>query len=152
MAILGFELEEILRVLALVEAQELERFVWKDEERSIRIVRQRSPQSKGSAIATIPEGQPLFPTAPRLVRRKKKQETSFMEPLSNPDEIRITAPMVGTFYRSEKSGSPPIIEVGQMITKGMPIGIIEAMKIYSEIPSEVEGIVVSIPARDGRRA
>ena len=58
--------------------------------------------------------------------------------------------MVGVFYRTGKPGDPPLIEVGQRIVRDQPIGIIEAMKIFSEIPAEHGGIVVAIPANDGQ--
>jgi acetyl-CoA carboxylase biotin carboxyl carrier protein len=58
--------------------------------------------------------------------------------------------MVGVYYRAGKPGDPPLVEVGQLIAKDQPIGIIEAMKIFSEIPAEQGGMVVAIPAKDGQ--
>lgn len=56
--------------------------------------------------------------------------------------IEIKSPMIGTFYRSANPDSPPIISVGDKVTKGQTVCIIEAMKLFNEIESEVSGTVV----------
>jgi acetyl-CoA carboxylase biotin carboxyl carrier protein len=58
--------------------------------------------------------------------------------------ITVTAPLVGTFYRSPSPESPPFVEVGDRVKKGQVICIIEAMKLMNEIESEVDGIVVRV--------
>jgi acetyl-CoA carboxylase biotin carboxyl carrier protein len=55
--------------------------------------------------------------------------------------ITITAPLVGTFYRSPSPEAAPFVEVGDRVTKGQVICIIEAMKLMNEIESEADGIV-----------
>jgi len=62
---------------------------------------------------------------------------------------RIEAPVMGVFYRAPKPGEPPYIEVGDIVEDGQPIGMIEAMKVFSEVLSEVSGRVREIPARSG---
>jgi len=66
------------------------------------------------------------------------------------DIARIEAPMIGVFYRASSPDSPPLVEVGDTIEVGQTIGLIEAMKVFSEIPSEVAGVVVEIPAENGK--
>ncbi|MCH8024531.1 MAG: acetyl-CoA carboxylase biotin carboxyl carrier protein, partial [Candidatus Marinimicrobia bacterium] len=56
----------------------------------------------------------------------------------------ITAPIVGTFYAAASPESPPFIKVGDRLTTGQTICIIEAMKIMNEIESDVDGTVVEI--------
>ena len=63
---------------------------------------------------------------------------------------QIPAPMVGVFYRAPSPDQPSYIEVGDKIEVGQTIGLIEAMKVFSEIPSEVAGEIVEIPARNGK--
>ena len=62
--------------------------------------------------------------------------------------ISIKAPLVGTFYSSPKPGEPPFVSVGDKIKEGQVICIIEAMKIFNEIESEVSGTVLEIVAKD----
>ena len=52
--------------------------------------------------------------------------------------------MIGTFYRSPNPETPPFINVGDEITPGKPVCIIEAMKLFNEIESEISGKVVKI--------
>jgi acetyl-CoA carboxylase biotin carboxyl carrier protein len=61
----------------------------------------------------------------------------------------ITAPMVGTFYRSPAPGEAPFVEIGKRITAGQPVCILEAMKLMNELEAEVSGEVVEILVENG---
>ena len=56
------------------------------------------------------------------------------------------APLVGTFYTSSKPGEPVFVNVGDKVSKGQVLCIIEAMKIFNEIESDFDGIIVEILA------
>ena len=56
--------------------------------------------------------------------------------------------MIGTFYRSSSPGKPPFVEIGDEITPGKVVCIIEAMKLFNEIESEVKGRIVKVLADD----
>lgn len=58
--------------------------------------------------------------------------------------VEIKSPMIGTFYRSANPDSPPFVSVGDKITKGQTVCIIEAMKLFNEIESEVSGTIVKV--------
>jgi acetyl-CoA carboxylase biotin carboxyl carrier protein len=62
--------------------------------------------------------------------------------------ITIKSPMIGTFYRSPSPGKPMFVEVGDEIAPGKPVCIIEAMKLFNEIESEVKGRIVKVLAED----
>jgi acetyl-CoA carboxylase biotin carboxyl carrier protein len=62
----------------------------------------------------------------------------------------VLAPIMGVYYRSPSPGEPPFVEIGDHVTAGDPIGTIEAMKVFSEVISEVTGVVVRIPADNGK--
>jgi acetyl-CoA carboxylase biotin carboxyl carrier protein len=61
----------------------------------------------------------------------------------------ITAPMVGTFYRSSAPGEPAFVEIGSRISAGQPVCILEAMKLMNELEAEVGGEVVEILVENG---
>ena len=61
----------------------------------------------------------------------------------------IISPLPGTFYRKPTPDAPPFAEVGQNIGAGDVIGLIEVMKQYSELSSEVAGTVVALLIEDG---
>jgi len=61
----------------------------------------------------------------------------------------ITAPMVGTFYEASSPEAGPFIAVGDTISEGQTLCIIEAMKVMNEIKSETSGTIIAIVAKDG---
>jgi acetyl-CoA carboxylase biotin carboxyl carrier protein len=58
--------------------------------------------------------------------------------------LTIKSPMIGTFYRSSAPGKPPFVEIGDDVTPGKAVCIIEAMKLFNEIESEVKGRIVKV--------
>ncbi len=64
--------------------------------------------------------------------------------------VPITAPMVGTFYRSPSPEAPPFVEVGHDIEPGKTVCIIEAMKLFNEIEAEARGKIVKILVENGQ--
>lgn len=56
----------------------------------------------------------------------------------------IKSPMIGTFYRSSSPDTPPFVSVGDKVSKGQTVCIIEAMKLFNEIESEISGTVVKV--------
>ncbi|MBC8037149.1 MAG: acetyl-CoA carboxylase biotin carboxyl carrier protein [Rhizobiales bacterium] len=62
----------------------------------------------------------------------------------------LKSPMVGTFYRSPSPGSPSFVEIGQSVTKGQTLCIIEAMKLLNEIESDAAGVVKAILVENGQ--
>ncbi|MEO8583632.1 MAG: acetyl-CoA carboxylase biotin carboxyl carrier protein [Flavitalea sp.] len=62
--------------------------------------------------------------------------------------ITIKSPMIGTFYRSSTPGKPPFVEIGDEVTTGKVVCIIEAMKLFNEIESEVKGRIVKMLVDD----
>jgi acetyl-CoA carboxylase biotin carboxyl carrier protein len=63
--------------------------------------------------------------------------------------IPIVAPMVGTFYRAPKPDAPPFVSEGDVVQSGQTVCVLEAMKMFNEIPSEVAGRVVGVLAENG---
>jgi acetyl-CoA carboxylase biotin carboxyl carrier protein len=76
------------------------------------------------------------------------QSVSDETPKSVTNLIEIKSPMVGTFYRSSGPDKPPFVQVGDMVQKGSPVCIIEAMKLFNEIESEVSGKIVKVMVED----
>ncbi|MEB3259723.1 MAG: acetyl-CoA carboxylase biotin carboxyl carrier protein [Cyanobacteriota bacterium] len=68
---------------------------------------------------------------------------------SRSDLQPITAPMVGTFYRSPAPGDPPFVDLGTRIRAGQTVCILEAMKLMNELEAEVAGEVVEILVENG---
>lgn len=74
---------------------------------------------------------------------KKAEESAKAE-----NYITVKSPMIGTFYRQQGPGKPLFVSVGDSIEKGQVVCIIEAMKLFNEIESEVSGKIVKVLVED----
>jgi len=93
-----------------------------------------------SSIQPAPQQQPQ--AAPVAEKPKQQAETSA------DNFVTIKSPMIGTFYRSQSPDKPPFISVGDAIEPGKVVCIIEAMKLFNEIESEVTGKIVKVLVED----
>jgi acetyl-CoA carboxylase biotin carboxyl carrier protein len=71
-------------------------------------------------------------------------------PVAAPSGAVVKSPMVGTFYRAAKPGSPPFASVGDRVSVGQPLCIIEAMKLMNELESDVAGVIEEILVDNGQ--
>ncbi len=78
----------------------------------------------------------------------KTEESEVPANSSTSNAVEVIAPLVGTYYQSPKPGSPPFVKEGDIISVGQTLCIIEAMKIFNEIESEVSGKIIKIVAQD----
>ncbi len=96
----------------------------------------------GAGLATPYEGMPAVPALGGAT------PTPSAPIPAAPKGVEITSPMVGTFYGTPEPGAPPYVAVGQRVTKGQVVCIIEAMKIMNEIESEYDGVVTAVLAEN----
>lgn len=95
--------------------------------------------------AQMPQAMPVPAAAPAPATQAPAAET----PTAGEDKyITVKSPMIGTFYRSPSPDKPVFVEVGQDIKKGDTVCIIEAMKLFNEIESEVSGKIVKVLVDD----
>jgi acetyl-CoA carboxylase biotin carboxyl carrier protein len=83
--------------------------------------------------------------APATAEEAPKAEESKTND-ANYDDVK--SPMIGTFYRSASPDKPPFVGVGDEVKKGDVICVIEAMKLFNEIESEVDGKIVKVLVDD----
>ena len=77
-------------------------------------------------------------------------ETKASEPAANSKKglLEIKSPIVGTFYRSSSPDKPPFVKVGDDISSGDIVCIVEAMKLFNEIETEISGKIVKVVVED----
>jgi acetyl-CoA carboxylase biotin carboxyl carrier protein len=97
---------------------------------------------KSTPVATTMAVAPA--TAPAVSTPSVTKATPTAEPVSGKKTLEIKSPMIGTFYRTANPDSPPFISVGDKVSKGQTVCIIEAMKLFNEIESEVSGTIVKV--------
>ncbi|MBD0329453.1 MAG: acetyl-CoA carboxylase biotin carboxyl carrier protein [Thermoleophilia bacterium] len=71
-------------------------------------------------------------------------------PVATEQLIRVESPMVGTFYRAPQPGSPPFVEVGDVVAPGQTLCLLEAMKLFNELKAEAAGTVRAVHVEDGQ--
>jgi acetyl-CoA carboxylase biotin carboxyl carrier protein len=96
----------------------------------------------------MPASQPALPSSGSASSGAGAPEKAKPAESANDNYITIKSPMIGTFYRSQGPGKPAFVEVGDDITPGKVVCIIEAMKLFNEIESEVKGRIVKVLAED----
>ena len=95
------------------------------------------PAAAPAYAAPAPAAAPAAGTAPAPAAAPKEEGSA------------ITSPMVGTFYRKPGPDSPAFASVGDVISEGQTLCIIEAMKVMNEIKAEVSGTITAVLVEDG---
>ena len=101
-----------------------------------------APMAGPQTYASQPQTVQSQSSAPAAEKSKPSAESS------TDNLITIKSPMIGTFYRSSSPGKPPFVEIGDEVTVGKVVCIIEAMKLFNEIESEVKGRIVKMLVDD----
>ncbi len=84
------------------------------------------------------------------IAHQKPQEPQVKEEIiSNTNYHIIKSPLVGTFYRSPSPEAPPFVEVGDIVSPGQTLCIIEALKVMNEIESDIKGKIENILVENG---
>lgn len=149
--------------MKLTEIQDLIKFVSKSgvnevelETKEVKIVIRTGKQQ--AAPAVVYQAAPQITTAPAQVAQpavtaapvQQAATPAATTPAANDESkyVTIKSPMIGTFYRSSSPEKPPFVNVGDDIEVGKPVCIIEAMKLFNEIESEVKGKIVKVLVND----
>lgn len=102
-----------------------------------------APAGPGMPAVAVPATQPSpVPAAPPVpVRAEPPEEGQHI--------VLIKSPMVGTFYAAPDPDSPPYVKVGDMVGPETTVCIVEAMKVFNQIPAEVSGRIVAVLVENG---
>ena len=95
----------------------------------------------------IPAQMPVAPQAAPAAPAPQAAEKPAAED-ENSKYITVKSPMIGTFYRASGPGKDPFVSVGDTVSVGSVLCIVEAMKLFNEIESEVSGKVVKVLVDD----
>ena len=115
-----------------IETKELKLHVKREPDQ--KVFKSTPVMAPVAAPVATPSAQVFSQPAPQQSSAPAKAEGS-----SGKKTVDIKSPMIGTFYRSSSPDSPPFVSVGDKVSKGQTVAIIEAMKLFNEIESEVKG-------------
>lgn len=147
------EIQELINLVAKTNLSEVKlingdfKLIIRSKEFSSGKAVQVVAPAPASQPATQVAVAPPVSTEPAIstVTEKAVQPT---EPTTGGNYIEIKSPMVGTFYRASGPDKPAFVQVGDNVSKGQRICIIEAMKLFNEIESEVSGKIVKVLVDD----
>ena len=127
-----FELDRLLELIALMKEHGLVELDLQQGDQKIRLARGTS-------------GEPVVaPPAPAIPPAAAPAEPPAAAVEENPDLHTIISPMVGTFYSKPNSDAEPYVKIGEMVDNDTTVCLVEAMKVFNEIPAEVRGRIVAI--------
>jgi acetyl-CoA carboxylase biotin carboxyl carrier protein len=148
------EIKELIQVVNESGVAELE--VQRGENR-VRIRRATAPAPQefvlphGSVIAPVTQVAPQ--SHPAAVMAQVHPAAATMEitaPVSEAERVYVKSPIVGTFYEASSPGASAFVKVGDRVTPGQVLCIIESMKLMNEIECEVSGTLVAKLVENGR--
>ena len=146
--------KEIVDLIKLVQKTDLAEVKVKEGEFKLSI---RSKDFNASnteypnnvSFQPMPQPQQVAPIAiPKAAEKVEEAKDSSPKSTGTENLIEVKSPIVGTFYRSSSPDKPAYIKVGDTIEVGSVVCIVEAMKLFNEIESEVSGKVVKVVVED----
>jgi acetyl-CoA carboxylase biotin carboxyl carrier protein len=129
------DFKELEKLVTLVENAGISHLSIDENGMKIEIKKEASPSYQMTVPAQAPVVQQPVVPAPAATDQSVAKDDNLIE---------VTSQMVGTFYASSSPESAPFVKVGDTVSSGQVICVVEAMKLFNEIESEVSGVVEQI--------
>lgn len=140
-----FDVRKVRRLVELMKEHELAEVDLKQGDQRIRLRRGHEPVVQMAAPAAAPASAPAAVPAPGTPSTSAPAAAAVDEA----NVIYITSPMVGTFYMASGPDAPPFVSVGDSVGPDTTVCILEAMKVFNEIPAECSGKILARLAESG---
>ena len=145
------DFKQIQELIKIVNRSNIGELSIEEKDFKITIKQKKDPAPIFSSVPMpqyFPQPQAVAPAPPvaQLAAPATEGGNGDDKPFST--AITIKSPMIGTFYRSSGPDKPAFVNVGDEIALGKAVCIIEAMKLFNEIESEVKGIIVKVLVED----
>ncbi|MCW8906947.1 MAG: acetyl-CoA carboxylase biotin carboxyl carrier protein [Sedimenticola sp.] len=136
------DIRKVKKLIELIEESDVAEIEIHEGEESVRISR-TSSVAPAVQMAAAPAPVATAPAAP-------SQEPAAVEAKPEISGHSVNSPMVGTFYRAPTPTSKPFVEIGQHVSVGETLCIIEAMKILNQIESDKSGVISQVLVENGQ--
>ncbi len=150
---MDIDLKQISELLAVVGDNDITELTIESGDQKITVKKSGLPASlvmASDAAQSVTVARPALPqTMSFEPKNEAKAEQKLEAAAPSPDFVPVTSPMVGTFYRSSSPTAKPFVDIGDKVTVGQTVCIIEAMKLMNDMPSEVAGKIVKICVDNG---
>ncbi|AZL85920.1 MULTISPECIES: acetyl-CoA carboxylase biotin carboxyl carrier protein [Aliivibrio] len=138
------DIRKIKKLIELVEESGIAELEISEGEESVRISRAVAPMAQLTPMQPYPA--PVAPMAAPVAAPVAAVEA----PVAVAAGHKVCSPMVGTFYGASSPDAKPFVKVGQQVTAGDTLCIVEAMKMMNQIEADKSGVVTAILAEDGQ--
>ncbi|MBE9525670.1 MAG: acetyl-CoA carboxylase biotin carboxyl carrier protein [Proteobacteria bacterium] len=138
------DIRKIKKLIELLDESGVAEIEIHEGEESVRI--SRNGTAPAANIAPPGYYPPAMPAAAPVAAPAAEAAAPAEETITGHE---VTAPMVGTYYSASAPGAAPFIKVGQTVSKGDTIAIIEAMKLLNQIEADVSGTIKAICVENG---
>ena len=136
------EIKEIRELIELIQESAVEEF---EMEKSGVRIRIRKSLTAGE-VAVVPNTSPVNPLETKVLLEAQSEAEEVEE-----EGLHVfTAPIVGTYYITPKPDAEPFVQIGDQVFKSNVLCIIEAMKIFNQIESDIDGEIVEILVENGQ--
>lgn len=144
------DIKQIQELVKLINKTSIGEITIEEDGRKITIKQKKDPAQQfvaASHHSPAPMQAPASAPTPPSAQESGKKDTGTGKQ-ANDNLVTIKSPMIGTFYRQAGPGKPLFVNVGDEVTPGKVVCIIEAMKLFNEIESEVKGTIVKVLVED----
>lgn len=146
--LVGLTYREVAEILKVVDASNCDELVLEIEGTRLVVRRSASDAHSLGETATLPVSAPAPITPPPALATTIKS-SAVAASAGSPGAHEVRAPMVGTFYRRPSPQEAIFVDVGQTVTKGQALCLIEVMKLFTTIEATLSGTIESILPEDG---
>ncbi|ARK20143.1 acetyl-CoA carboxylase, biotin carboxyl carrier protein [Sporosarcina sp. P26b] len=147
------KIQEIREIIKLIDQSSIQKFTFESDGGKIKL-----EKNDGQAVTTVTEAPaapapvqaPAAPVAVAAPTPAPAPEAPAAEVAADETLHKITSPMVGTYYQAASPDAEAYVKKGDKVTAESIVCIVEAMKLFNEIESEVSGEIVEILVQDGQ--
>ncbi len=144
------DLKLIKNILDLISESDVNEVSLEEGDFKIKVKKQGEVQQVSYTQPAAPQAPAQTAAAPSQPQAQQSASSEEASKDDQPDGDTVTSPIVGTFYESPSPDSDPFVKVGDKVSKGDTLCIVEAMKIMNEIEAEFGGTVQKILVNDAQ--
>lgn len=144
---MDIDIRKLKKLIEMVEASDIAEIKITEGEESVRI--SRYSRNAPPAVYAAPAIAPQAPAIPAAITQNAS-DAIVSESKAQPSGKLIRSPMVGTFYAAPSPDADDFVKVGSTVKNGDTVCIIEAMKMFNRIESEVSGKIIEILVENGQ--
>ena len=137
------DIRKVKKLIEMLENSSLNEIVIKEGEESVKLVKSAGFSQAPQMVSALPQV-----TEQPAAEQKSPEETAEETKPKTIDGKSINSPMVGTFYSSPNPGADSFVKVGDKVSEGDVLCIIEAMKMMNEVKSDYNGVIKEILISD----